>query len=88
MLSEMSDRDRQILYDITCVVQKIKQTSKYNRNRLTDLENKLMASSGGWEETKGVEEWAWEVHTTGYQIDSKMHGTSWGMQPIFHSNYK
>ena len=50
MLSEMSDKERQIPYDITYVESK-KQTSEYNkkRNRLRDIENKLVFTGGGKE---------------------------------------
>ena len=49
MLTEVSDRDRQMPYDITYMwnIKKIKQTSEYNkRNRYTDKENILLVTSG------------------------------------------
>ena len=45
-----SDRERQILYDITYVWNlKMQQTSEYNkkRSRLTAIENELVATSKG-----------------------------------------
>ena len=45
-----SDRERQILYDITYMwnLKKLIQMNLYlqNRNRLTDIENKLMVKKG------------------------------------------
>ena len=50
MLSEMSDGERQILYDITCMWKLKNGTSEcveQNRNRfLTDTENKVVRTSG------------------------------------------
>ena len=49
MLGEMSDRERQIICYYLYVESKKtnKQTSKYSkRNRLTDIENKLVVISG------------------------------------------
>lgn len=40
-LSEMPYRERQILYVVTCGIQN-KTDDEYNKNRLTDTENKLV----------------------------------------------
>ena len=51
-----SDRERKILYDTTYVEsKKIQQTSEYNkrRSRLTDMEKKLVVTSGEREGEEG-----------------------------------
>ena len=47
MLSEMSEKDKYCMLSLICGIWKIKQTSEYNKtNRLTDIENKLVVTSG------------------------------------------
>ena len=53
MLSEMSDGERQMVYDFTCMwnlKSKIDEQTWPKRNRLTDTEDKLVvARAGGYE---------------------------------------
>ena len=61
MLSEMSDRGKQILYVITSIWNIKNKTTKYrqqNRKRFTNVENKLVVNNGE------REEWA----TQGYRL--------------------
>ena len=57
MLNEMSDKERQILYDITYIwsITKTKQTNEYNKTE-TDLwiENKLVVTSGDRKNERGI----------------------------------
>ena len=48
MLSEINqtEKDRNSMILLICEVLKIQQTSKYNKNRLTNIENKLVVTSG------------------------------------------
>ena len=65
-----SDKERQILYNITLYVEskKIQQ----NTNRLTDIENKLVVTSGEREERRGIIRVGdWEVQTTMYEINKQ-----------------
>ena len=53
MLSEMSDRGKQILYVITSIWNIKNKTTKYrqqNRKRFTNVENKLVVNNGEREE--------------------------------------
>ena len=62
-LSEV--RQRQVSYDVTYMwnlKQGYKWTSPQNRNRVTDVENKLIVTEG-----KG-EDWDWYRHTTIYSV--------------------
>ena len=48
MLSEISqpEKDRYHMISLICRIQKIQQTSEYNKkSRLTDIENKLLVTS-------------------------------------------
>ena len=66
-----SDRERQISYDIA-YMPNLKKWYKWtylqNRNRFTDLENKLMVTGGVGRDRLGV--WDWHVHTTIFKIDN------------------
>ena len=56
MLSEMSYRESQILYDITYMLNLKNKTNKcieQNRNRFTDTENKLVVTNGEREGRRG-----------------------------------
>ena len=70
-----SDRDREISYDIAYMwnLKKwYKWTYLQNRNRVTDVENKLMVTKGGkqgWGRDK-LGDWDWQIHTTIYKIDN------------------
>ena len=56
MLREISqkEKDKYFILSLTCEIQKIKQTRGYNkeRNRLTDLENKIVFASGEKDEER------------------------------------
>ena len=70
----MSDRERQISYDITYranLKKWYKWTYLQNRNRVTDVENKRMVTRGkvGWGMDK-LGDWGWHIHTTVYKIDN------------------
>ena len=41
-----------------------------NRNRVTDVENKLTVTGGGEGGRDKLEEWDWHIHTTIYKIDN------------------
>ena len=66
-----SDRERQISYDITYMwnlKKGYKWTYIQNRNRVTDVENKLMVT-GGWGGDK-LGDWDWHIYTIMYKIDN------------------
>ena len=68
-VGEVSQANRQILYDITFMwnlKKKYKLTYLQYRNRLTDIENKLRVPKG---ERRAV--WGWRTHTTIYKIDKQ-----------------
>ena len=74
-----SDRERQISYDIT-YMQNLKKWYKWsslqNRNRLTDLENKLRVTQvERWGEKHKLGVWDWHIHTTVYKIDNQQEPT-------------
>ena len=48
ILSEVTqtEKDKYCMILLICEVLKIQQTSKYNKNRLTNIENKLVVTSG------------------------------------------
>ena len=50
MHSEIADRERQILYDITHMCNIEKKLMNITKKRLTDMANKLEATSGKREE--------------------------------------
>ena len=57
MLSEMSDRERQILYIITYMWNLKNKTNKYikqNINRLPGIENKLVVTAGREKEAEAI----------------------------------
>ena len=65
-----SDRERQIPYDITYMwnLKKwYKWTYLQNRNRVIDVENKLMVTRGEGERDK-LGDWDWHIHATIYKI--------------------
>ena len=69
ILSEV--RQRQI-YDIAYMwnlIKGYKWTYLQNRNRVTDVENKLMATTGEGVRDK-LRDWDWHIHTTIYKIDN------------------
>ena len=45
------------------------------RSRLTDIENKLVVTSGRWGDNIGVEDW--EAQTIGCKIGSRKYCTTW-----------
>ena len=68
-----SDRERQLSYDIAYMwnLKKwYKRTYLQDRNRVTDVENKLMVTKRerGGRDTLG--DWDWHVHTTIYKLDN------------------
>ena len=46
MLSEISQSERQLPYDFTYMWNLMNKINKQNRNRLTDIENRLIAVKG------------------------------------------
>ena len=72
-----SDRERQISCDITYMwnLRKWKWTYLQNRNRLTDIESKLMVTKGerGGGDKFGI--WDEQIHTTMNKIDDKQGPT-------------
>ena len=46
-----------------------KWTYLQNRNRVTDVENKLMVTSS-WVEMDKLGDWDWHIHTTIYKVDN------------------
>ena len=77
-----SDRERQISYDITHMWNLIfknwyKLTYFKNRNRLTDIENKLMVTKGETWWAGGDKSGAWDehTHTTICMIDNQQGPT-------------
>ena len=67
MLSEIHQRQRQILYDFTYMEALI---HKQNRNRLTDTENKLTRGYGGGRMGK-IGEGDEDVQTSNYNISHR-----------------
>ena len=68
ILSEISQR--QISYDITYkwnLTKGYKWTYLQNRNRVTDVENKLMVPGVRGGDKLG--DWDWHIHTTIYKTD-------------------
>ena len=68
-----SDRERQISYDIAYMwnLKKwYKWTYLQNRNRVTDVENKLMVTKGDRGARNKLRDWDWNIHTTIYKIDN------------------
>ena len=68
-----SDREGQISYDITYMwnLKKwYKWTYLQNRNRVTDVENKLMDIGGEGEGRDKVGDWDWHIHTAIHKIDN------------------
>ena len=68
-----SDRERQISYDIAYMwnLKKwYKWTYLQNRNRVTDVENKLMVTMGERRGKDKLGDWDWHIHTTIYKIDN------------------
>ena len=68
-----SDGDRQISYDIIYMwnLKKwYKWTYLQNRNRVTDVENKLMVTRAERGERDKLGDWDWNIHTTIYTIDN------------------
>ena len=66
-----SDRERQISYDITYMWNlkiRYKWTYLQNTNRITDVENKLMATKGERGVRNELGDWDWHIHTTIYKI--------------------
>ena len=67
-----SDRKRQISYDIA-YMQNLKKMIQMNflqnRNRLTDLENKLIVTRLGGRDRLG--DWDWHVHTAIFKTDNQ-----------------
>ena len=53
----------------------IKWTYLQNRNRPTDIENKLMVTKGERGEGDKLGVWDWHIHTTIYEIDSQQGPT-------------
>ena len=64
-----SDRERHHII-ITYMWNLKKWTYLQNRNRVTDVENKLMVTSGGrWGRDK-LRDWDWHIHTTVHKVDN------------------
>ena len=66
-----SDREKQTSYDIAYMwnLKKwYKWTYLQNRNRVTDIENKLMVTKREGGDKLG--DWDWHIHTTIYKIDN------------------
>ena len=66
-----SERERQISYGIT-YMWNLKEWYKWNylqnRNRVTDVKNKLMVTKG--ERGDKLGDWDWHIHTTVYKTDN------------------
>ena len=73
-LSEVSQTEkRQLPYDITYtgnLKKWYKGTYLQNRNRVTDVENKLMVTKGEGGGRDKLWDWDWHTHTTIYKIDN------------------
>ena len=68
-----SEREKQILYNIVYMwnLEKwYRWTYLQNRNRDTDVDNKLMDSKGGKDRWDELGDWDWHVYTTMYKIDN------------------
>ena len=76
-----SDRERQILYDIACLWNlkntkkgKIKKPSEYNKtSRFTDMENKLVITSGERSDWRGERQYRGRglIYTVKYRENSQ-----------------
>ena len=90
-LSEISQTERQILYDVT-YVQNLKKYNKVvnitKRSRLTYIENKLVVTSGERERRGNIGVGEQEVQTIGCKIGSRIYCTTWEIQPIFCNDCK
>ena len=72
ILSEVSQTERQI-YDIAYMWNLKKQykwTYLQNRNRVTNVENKLMVTRGKARGRDKLGDWDWHIHTTIYKTDN------------------
>ena len=49
---------------------KYKWTYIKNRNRPTDIENRLMVTKGGKGGREKLGDWDWHIHPTTYKIDN------------------
>ena len=73
---------------LLCGILKIQQTSQYNqKHRPTDLENKLVVTSGekGEGQYRAERE---EAQIIGCKMSSRMYCTTWGIESIFCNNCK
>ena len=68
-----SDKERQISYDVAYMwnlkKKGYKLTYLQNRNKVTNVENKLMVTTGKRGGDK-LGDWHWHIHTTIYKIDN------------------
>ena len=79
-VSEISQREGNILRDITCMwnLKKIQQTSEYKQKKKkanTDIENKLVVANGEGQNGMGEQ----EVQAVEYKVGSRMYCKTQGI---------
>ena len=65
----MSDKDKYMISLICEDLKRCNWTYLQNKNRVTDVENKFMVTSGE-RVVEGLGDWGWHMHTAIYKIDN------------------